>query len=39
MDQKKIGAFMKSLCREKGITQENLAETLGVTGRTKIISF
>ena len=31
MDQKKIGAFMKSLRREKGITQENLAETLGVT--------
>lgn len=34
MDQKKIGAFMKELRREKGITQENLAETLGVTGRT-----
>lgn len=34
MDQKKIGAFMKSLRKEKGITQENLAEILGVTGRT-----
>lgn len=34
MDQKKIGAFMKSLRKEKGVTQETLAEILGVTGRT-----
>lgn len=34
MDQKKIGAFMKGLRKEKGITQEALAEILGVTGRT-----
>ncbi len=34
MDQKKIGAFMKNLRKEKGVTQETLAETLGVTGRT-----
>lgn len=34
MDQKKIGAFMKSLRKEKGVTQEALAEILGVTGRT-----
>ncbi|MDE6233562.1 MAG: helix-turn-helix domain-containing protein [Lachnospiraceae bacterium] len=34
MDQKKVGAFMKGLRKEKGITQEALAEILGVTGRT-----
>ncbi|MDE5782452.1 MAG: helix-turn-helix domain-containing protein [Lachnospiraceae bacterium] len=34
MDQKKVGAFMKELRKEKGITQEALAEILGVTGRT-----
>lgn len=34
MDQKKIGTFMKGLRKEKGITQEALAEILGVTGRT-----
>ena len=34
MDQKKIGAFLKELRKEKGITQEQLAEKLGVSGRT-----
>ena len=34
MDQKKIGSFMKELRREKGITQEQFAEKLGVSGRT-----
>ena len=34
MDQKKIGAFLKDLRRERGITQEQLAEQLGVSGRT-----
>ena len=34
MDQKKIGSFLKELRKEKGVTQEQLAETLGVSGRT-----
>lgn len=34
MDQKKIGGFLKLLRKGKGITQEQLAETLGVSGRT-----
>ena len=34
MDQKKIGGFLKQLRKEKGITQQNLAEVLGVSGRT-----
>ncbi len=34
MDQQKIGRFLKSLRREKGLTQEALAERLGVTGRS-----
>ena len=34
MDQTKIGAFLKDLRKEKGITQEQLAEELGVSGRT-----
>ena len=34
MNQKKIGAFLKELRKEKGITQEQLAEQLGVSGRT-----
>ena len=34
MDQTKIGAFLKDLRKDKGITQEQLAEELGVSGRT-----
>lgn len=34
MDQKKIGSFLKELRKGKGVTQEQLAETLGVSGRT-----
>ena len=34
MDQKKIGSFLKELRKEKGVTQEQLAETFGVSGRT-----
>lgn len=34
MDPKKIGMFLKHLRREKEITQEQLAEILGVSGRT-----
>lgn len=34
MNQKKIGTFLKQLRNEKGITQEQLAEILGVSGRT-----
>lgn len=34
MDLKKIGAFLKQLRKEKGITQEQLAEILNVSGRT-----
>ncbi len=34
MDQIKVGSFLKDLRREKGITQEQLAEQLGVSGRT-----
>ena len=34
MDQIKIGAFLKTLRREKNLTQEQLAEQLGVSGRT-----
>ena len=34
MDQIKAGAFLKELRKEKGITQEQLAEKLGVSGRT-----
>ncbi len=34
MDMKKIGAFLKSLRKEKGLTQEQFAEVLGVSGRT-----
>lgn len=34
MDQKKIGSFLKSLRKEKNITQEALAEILQVSGRT-----
>lgn len=34
MDSKEIGAFLKRLRKVKGITQEQLAEILGVSGRT-----
>lgn len=34
MDQKKIGCFLKELRKEKGLTQEQLAEQFSVTGRT-----
>ncbi len=34
MDMKKIGEFLKALRREKGLTQEQLAEILLVSGRT-----
>ncbi len=34
MDMKKIGSFLKTLRKEKGLTQEQLAERLGVAGRT-----
>lgn len=34
MDQKKTGCFFKELRKEKGLTQEQLAERLNVTGRT-----
>lgn len=34
MDQKKIGSFLKELRKEKGVTQEQLAENFGVSGRT-----
>lgn len=34
MNPKEIGAFLKQLRSDKGITQEQLAEILGVSGRT-----
>lgn len=34
MDQMKIGMFFKELRKEKGLTQEQLAERLGVSRRT-----
>lgn len=34
MDQKKIGTFLKELRKEKQLTQEQLAEMLGVTNRS-----
>lgn len=34
MDQKKVGQFLKTLRKEKNITQETLAETLNVFSRT-----
>ncbi len=34
MDQKKMGRFLKELRREKGVTQEQLSEILGVTSRS-----
>ncbi len=34
MNQQKIGAFMRSLRKEKGLTQEQLAEIFNVSNRT-----
>lgn len=34
MDQKKIGGFLRELRKEKNVTQEQLAEKLGVSSRT-----
>ena len=34
MDQQKIGAFLKTLRKEKGLTQWELAEKMGVSDRT-----
>ena len=34
MDQIRIGAFLKALRKEMGLTQEQLAEKLAVSGRT-----
>ena len=34
MDQKLVGQFLKQLRKEKGITQEEFAEKIGVSGRT-----
>lgn len=34
MDMQKIGAFLKHLRKEKGLTQEQLAEVFNVAGRT-----
>ena len=34
MDQKKIGLFLKDLRKEKGITQEELAQLIGVSSRS-----
>lgn len=34
MDQQKIGGFLKELRQEKKMTQEQLAEQMGVSRRT-----
>lgn len=34
MDMQKIGSFLKQLRKDRGLTQEQLAEVLGVAGRT-----
>ena len=35
MDQKKIGSFLRELRKEHGITQEQFAEKLGVSAKTR----
>lgn len=34
MEQQNVGSFLKTLRREKNLTQEQLAEQLHVSGRT-----
>ena len=34
MDQMKIGSFLKELRKEKGMTQEQLAEQLNISNRS-----
>ena len=34
MDQKKIGLFLKELRKEKGLTQQQLAEIMNVSNRS-----
>ena len=34
MDQQKIGGFLKELRKERGVTQEQLAQILGVSNRS-----
>ena len=34
IDQMKIGAFLRDLRKEKGLTQEELAEKFGVSSRS-----
>ena len=34
MDQKKIGYFLRKLRNEKGLTQEQFAEIIGVSNRS-----
>ena len=34
MDQQKIGAFLKVLRKQKGLTQEQIAEKFNVSSRT-----
>ena len=34
MDTKKIGEFLKVLRKERGLTQEQLAESIGITSNT-----
>ena len=34
MDQEKIGKFLSELRKEQGMTQQQLADTLGVSNKT-----